>query len=125
MLTIGKIRNVFFSALLFSMAGTPTFAAELFSPPLVPDGSNVLDCYLVNVSDETRQATIQVFNRTGVAVATVETTLGPGQEDVARADASLQPRYCRFDVDGKSSHFRASILVRQDGVGSISALAAE
>jgi hypothetical protein len=100
-------------------------AAELFSPPLVPDGDNVLNCYLVNVREQVRKATIQVFNRSGVAVTTVETTLSPGQEDVARADASLLPRYCRFEVDGKRSHFRASVLIRQDSVGAISALPAE
>jgi hypothetical protein len=118
-------RNLVPGAGLLSLCGTAAYAAELFSPPLVPDGDNVLDCYLVNVSDQSRKVTIQVFNRAGVAITTVDTTLAPGQEDAARAESSLQPRYCRFEVDGKRPHFRASVLVRQDGVGAISALPAE
>jgi hypothetical protein len=100
-------------------------AATLISPPLVPEGDNVLDCYLVNVSNQAREVTIQVFNREGEVVTTVETTLDPGQEDVARATADLLPRYCKFIVKGKRADFRASILVRQAGVGAISALPAQ
>jgi hypothetical protein len=33
-------------------------AATLFTPPLVPLGTNQLDCYLVNVSDQIRTATL-------------------------------------------------------------------
>jgi hypothetical protein len=36
-----------------------------------------------------------------------------------------EPRYCKFDVQDGRASFRASILVRQEGVGSISALPAE
>lgn len=125
MIRMKKIPTLLLSVTLFSLCNTLTYGAELFSPPLVPDGDNVLDCYLVNVSNQSRNVTIQVFNRAGVAITTVTTTLAPGQEDVARAESSLQPRYCRFDVDGKRSHFRASVLIRQDGVGAISALSAE
>jgi len=106
-----------------AMTGTG-YAVTLFSPPLVPEGDNFLDCYLVNVSNAPRDVTIQVFNRDGVAVETVETTLAPGQEDVARALSNQNPRYCKFEVEGKKSYYRASILVRQDGVGAISALPA-
>jgi hypothetical protein len=97
----------------------------LFTPPLVPQGENVLDCYLVNVSDAQRQATIQIFNRDGLVVQSVETTLNPGHEDVARAAASQLPRYSKFVVQGRREFFRASILIRQEGVGAISALPAE
>ena len=51
-------------------------------------------------------------------------TLGPGEEDVARAEADQLPRYCRFTVTGPKSEYRASILIRQTGVGAISALPA-
>ena len=99
-------------------------AATLVSPPLVPEGTNFLDCYLVNVGTKPRAVTIQVFSREGVAVTTVETTLDPGEEDVARAQSDQLPRYCKFIVKGSAKEFRASILVRQDGVGAISALPA-
>jgi hypothetical protein len=59
------------AGILSLLFATGASALTLFSPPLVPEGSNVLDCYLVNVSN------------------------------------------------------RASVLVRQDGVGAISALPAE
>ena len=99
-------------------------AATLISPPLVPEGTNFLDCYLVNVGEKARTVTIQVFSREGVPVKTVETTLDPGEEDVARATSDQNPRYCKFVVKGSARDFRASILVRQDGVGAISALPA-
>ena len=99
-------------------------AAVLVSPPLVPDGDNVLDCYLVNVGQKTRTVVIDVFARDGSVIESVATTLGPGEEDVARAEADQLPRYCRFTVTGPKSEYRASILIRQTGVGAISALPA-
>jgi hypothetical protein len=51
--------------------------------------------------------------------------LDPGTEEVATVAASELPRYCKFDVKGGRANFRASILVRQAGSGSISALPAE
>lgn len=122
-----SMKNVFLLTLvlgLTSLAGAAQ-AATLFTPPLVPDGENQLDCYLVNVSDQVRQATIEVRNRDGVVLESVEVTLKPGAEAVATVLAGELPRYCGFVVEGGRSHFRASILVRQPGVGSISALAAE
>ncbi|MEW6268387.1 MAG: hypothetical protein AB1689_03715 [Thermodesulfobacteriota bacterium] len=101
-------------------------AAVLFSPPLVAEGDNFFDCYLVNVGPgRPRPVTIEVFNREGEVVESVKTTLGPGEEDVARATSDQLPRYCRFQVPGDAKNFRASVLVRQDGVGAISALPAQ
>lgn len=113
------------ATLALSLAfSTGVEAATLVSPPLVPEGTNFLDCYLVNVGAKPRAVTIQVFSREGVPVTTVDTTLDPGEEDVARAQSDQQPRYCKFVVKGPAKEFRASILVRQDGVGAISALPA-
>jgi hypothetical protein len=111
------------AALALGLAGAAQ-AATLVSPPLVPDGDNVLDCYLVNVGTQPRSVTIEVFARDGSVVERVVTTLGPGEEDVARAAAELLPRYCRVTVSGRRADFRASILIRQEGVGAISALPA-
>lgn len=105
--------------------GSAVDAATLFSPPLVPLGSNQLDCYLVNVSDKERKATIQALDAQGVALKTVPVILAPGTEFVATVEAEEEPRYCKFIVDGPRGAFRASVLVRQDGVGSVSALAAQ
>ena len=90
--------------------GTAAAAATdvLFSPPLVPR-ADTLDCYLVDVSD-TRASQDRGLHRAGEVVenGTVTTTLGPGQEDVARATADQLPRYCKFTVQGKKGNFRAS-----------------
>jgi hypothetical protein len=99
-------------------------AAELISPPLVAEGNRVLDCYLVNVGTQKRKVTIEVFNRDGKVVETVKTTLKPFEEDVARTSSDLDGRVCRFTVEGKKSEYRGSILVRESGVGAISALPA-
>ena len=99
--------------------------ATLFTPPLVPEGENQLDCYLVNVSNKLREATIQVLNRDGEVLLSVDVALNPGAEEVATVVANELPRYCKLVVDGGKNHFRASILVRKDGDGSISALSAE
>jgi len=109
---------------LVLMAGA-AHTATLFTPPLVPDGENQLDCYLVNVSDKRREATIEVLNRDGAVLKSVDVMLDPGAHAVATALANELPRYCEFIVEGGRSHFRASILVRQLGAGSISALPAE
>jgi hypothetical protein len=120
-------KRIFTVALLLGLvlvAGA-AYAAMLFTPPLVPLGTNQLDCYLVNVSDRVREATIQVLNRDGEVLKSVDVALDPGAEEVATVEANELPRYCRFIVDGGKNHFRASILVRKDGDGSISALSAE
>ena len=117
-------RSLLLAALAFAVLVTPAEATTLVSPPLVPEGTNFLDCYLVNVGTKPRPVTIEVFSREGVAVTTVDTTLDPGEEDVARATSDQLPRYCKFVVKGSAKEFRASILVRQEGVGAISALPA-
>lgn len=99
-------------------------ADVLFSPPLVAEGQNVLDCYLVNVSQGRRYVTIEVLNRAGKVVEKVTTRLGPGEEDVARAASGKLPRFCKFTVQGNARDYRGSVLVRDDGVGAISALPA-
>lgn len=99
-------------------------AEVLISPPLVAEGVRVLDCYLVNVSPTARAVKIEALNAQGQVVKTVNTTLPPGAEDVARAASGLLGRYCRFTVPSRKSDYRASILVRQDGIGAISALPA-
>jgi hypothetical protein len=119
-----RIRGLMLAVGLAVATAAHAEAATLVSPPLVPEGTNFLDCYLVNVGEKARNVTIQVFSREGVAVMTVETTLDPGEEDVARATSDQNPRYCKFVVRGNVRDFRASILVRQDGVGAISALPA-
>jgi hypothetical protein len=121
-----KTMKVLLAILTLGLAAASTAeAAVLFSPPLVAEGDNFFDCYLVNVGPGRRQVTIQVFNRDGEVVESVTTTLGPGEEDVARATSDQLPRYCRFQVPGDGKQFRASVLVRQDGVGAISALPAQ
>jgi hypothetical protein len=115
-----------FALLLGLIITAAAQAATLFSPPLVPLGENQLDCYLLNVSDQVRGATIVVLNREGKPVVDpVSVTLQPGEERVATAEASVEPRYCKFVVEGARFYYRASVLVRKDGEGSISALAAE
>lgn len=107
------------------MAGVAR-GATLYTPPLFPDGDSQIDCYLLNVSDQVRRAIIEAFNRDGESlIPPVEVTLQPGTEEVASMPASENPRYCTFVVEGRRFDFRASILVRKPGFGSISALPAE
>jgi hypothetical protein len=113
------------AASLALLSGTAAAEHALFTPPLFPDGSNQLDCYILNVSDETREARIEVFTKDGERVGHDKVSLAPGTEKVVTVPANLAPRYCKFEVDGKRSNFRASILVREPGRGSISALPAE
>jgi len=110
----------------FALLSTPVAADNtLYTPPLFPDGSNQLDCYLLNISDETREARIEVFTKDAERVGHEKVTLKPGTEKVVSVPVNLAPRYCKFEVEGKRSNYRASVLVREPGRGSISALAAE
>ncbi len=112
-------------ALLSASAAAGEHINTLFTPPLFPDGSNQLDCYLLNVSDETRDARIEVYTKDGVLVGHDKVRLAPGTERVVTVAPNFAPRYCKFEVEGRRSDFRASILVREPGRGSISALPAE
>jgi hypothetical protein len=99
-------------------------ADVLFTPPLVAEGDRLLDCYLANVGQVQRTVKIVVLDAKGKAVVgPLAVTLAPGEEKVARAEANLLGRYCKFTVQGPKSDFRASVLVFQPGVGAISALA--
>jgi hypothetical protein len=119
-----------FMALAFATLSTPAAAAHshtLFTPPLVPQGHNLLDCYLMNVSDKAREASIEVLNQYGVVLRVLPVNLAPGEEKAATVVAALSPRYCKFIVEGRPADFRvhASIFVREDMVGAVSALPVE
>jgi hypothetical protein len=123
-------KSALFAPLLGLVLAGAAHATTLFTPPLVPEGTNLLDCYIVNVSDKERVVTITVLNREGEAVVVpLDVTLQPGEEKVVTAPASEEPsdapRYCKFIVEGLRSNYRASVLVREPGRGSISALPAE
>ena len=126
----GKILSTILSAVAVLLTAGVVHAADtLFTAPLVPEGTSLLDCYIVNVSKKTQDVVIQVFNRAGGLLESVPATLAPGEEKVATVpaseDANEAPRYCKFALDGKKADFRASILTRTPGFGSISALPAQ
>jgi hypothetical protein len=106
-------------------AAAVTFSTTLVTPPLAPEGDNVLECHLVNVSDEARTVTIEVHAQDGTVLTTVGGTLNAGDAAVATVGASASPRYCKFLVEGGRVHFRGSIVVRMPGLGSLSALPAQ
>jgi hypothetical protein len=119
---LGKRLLLACAALL--LPGATAQAAELITPPLVAEGDRVLDCYLINVGEVARRVTIEVLNREGEVVETVRTRLDPFEEDVARTTSEQLGRVCRFTVPGNKNQYRGSILVREDGIGAISALPA-
>ena len=99
----------------------------LWTPPLIPQGADTeIDCYIINVSKKPRFVVIDALDRDGNKV--VDSWSGivePGHEEVNKANANVNPRSCRFIVEGTANQFRASGLVVLHGVGSISALPAE
>jgi hypothetical protein len=117
-------KRVLWAGAALLLSGAAARAEVLITPPLVAEGDLVLDCYLVNVSRTVRAVTIEVLNRDGEVVETVDTELGPFEEDVARTTSDQLGRVCRFKVEGRKGLFRGSILVREDGIGAISALPA-
>ena len=117
-----------FAALL--AAALPAFAAPessvMVTPPLVADGASVLDCYITNVSGSERVVRIEALTRDGALAANpIDLSLLPFTEKVLTTPAEALARFCRFTVEGRPHQFRASILVREAGRGSISALAAQ
>ena len=102
-----------------------TFSTTIVTPPLAAEGQNVLECHLVNVSDEARTIAIEVRAQDGSVLATDGGTLNPGDATMATAPASASARYCRFLVEGARAHFRGSIVVRMPGLGALSALPAQ
>jgi hypothetical protein len=96
----------------------------LFTAPLVPADAGVLDCYLVNVSNKTRDVTIRILRRDGTEVDAQDFTLAPLTERVVTAPASEEPRFCQFIVAGSKSNYRGSALVREAIIGTMSALPA-
>lgn len=99
--------------------------STMFTPPIAADGKNLFDCYLTNVSNEARTVFIYALDRSGGQVKAVKTTLAAGEEEVARAEAVLGARYCKFVVQGKKDDYRGSAVITVDGTGTISAIAAQ
>lgn len=107
------------------MAGAGVARADvLITPPLVAEGSNVLDCYLANVGPGTKSVKIEAITGEGKVADSLSTTLRSGEEKVVRTEAEKLARYCRSTVQGAGRNYRGSVLVRDSGVGAISALAA-
>ena len=102
-----------------------TFSTTLITPPLAPEGNNLLECHLVNVSDEARAVTIEVRASDGTILTSIGGTLGAGDAAVVPVVAGASPRYCRFLVEGFRIQFRGSVVVRMPGLGSLSALPAQ
>jgi hypothetical protein len=106
-------------------ASEVTFSTILVTPPLAPEGNNVLECHLVNVSDEARTVTIEARAQDGTVLTSIGGTLNAGDAAVATVAAGASPRYCKFLVEGFRIHFRGSIVVRMPGLGFLSALSAQ
>ena len=81
------------------------------------------------MSKKTQDVVIQVFNERVACWEAVSCNTGPGGREGrdlrASEDPNEAPRYCKFALDGKKADFRASILTRTPGFGSISALPAQ
>jgi hypothetical protein len=117
-------RKIVLAAGLLLLCGTAARADVLITPPLVAEGDNVLDCYLANVGPGKKNVRIEAITAEGEVAKFLNTTLEPGQEKVVRTTAEEAARYCKFTVSGAGKNYRGSVLVRDNGVGAISALAA-
>jgi hypothetical protein len=89
---------------------TAAQAAELFTPALFPELTDVLMCEIVNVSTRTQTVRIRVIDSNG--------TLHSDSGDVDLAAGRVTGRgvfgqpiqgsgYCRFTVEGNKNNFRA------------------
>ena len=90
---------------------------SLFTPPLDPGGteSRVLECHILNASDDVVVVRIQVLsvnddNR--LIRETVDFPLRPFQTSLIAATGLEAPRFCRFIVHGPKNAVRASAVVR-------------
>ena len=117
--------------ILFGFGGISN-AATLFTPPLEVDFADSPDvslvCTVTNVSQSSRQITIDIININGVSINTVTDTVDPGARlgAVQSSDnGTATPSHCKFDIkNGKKSSVRASACIFQVGIGCISALPA-
>lgn len=129
-ITMDIFRTLMISFLLIPeiAIGGMAHAAELFTPPLEPDGTNRLDCRILNISSENRTVRTRVVDNNGtVVVDTGDFILGPGATAVAFFEANAgTPRHCHFTVQGKNpqARYRASACVFDPGVGCLAAVSA-
>jgi len=90
-------------------------AGVLYTPPSQAQlgaGANDLVCYIVNVSDRTREVTIEVKNADGVTENSPVTFSLDSEKSVRLGvDNDQSPSYCKFTVEGAKRHFRVSICV--------------
>lgn len=116
---------------LFGFSGV-SGAATLFTPPLEIDFADSTDvslvCTVTNVSNKSREITIDIINIDGVSITSVTDMVAPGARlgAVQGSDnGTATPSHCKFDIsNGKKSSVRASACIFQTGIGCISALPA-
>jgi hypothetical protein len=77
------------------LAAEATHAATRFMPPLVLDGAHQFDRYLVNVSNQLREATLQVLNRNRITFRfLVDSPLRPPNNALEQGDGSSDDVLC-------------------------------
>jgi hypothetical protein len=112
-------------ALVLVLSGAAQ-AAQLFTPPLVPEDGRDLNCNIVNVGSRTKTVRILLLNVAGDVVKdTGNFDLNPGEVGFEFEDESLGPLYCKFIVEGRKKNYRASSCVFESGVGCISVVQAQ
>lgn len=118
----------FWLALSVTLAGAAD-AANLHSAPLRVEVGQSLECKILNTSDQARQVRIHIgTDDDGLASDALmpPRMLPPGHVltwanpaggcfDPFVTDRLCIPSWCRFEVQGRKTHFRASACVRDAG----------
>jgi len=100
-------------------------AAVLTSPVVLPQGTDDIECTIVNASTQIRDVTIQVWRLNGSLVDSSAKSLEPGEETLLDAADQSAYRYCRFIVEGGKTNFRAAACIFQHLVGHRMCVTAE
>jgi hypothetical protein len=115
-------RTLITAAIILTLSGT-VHAATLYTPPLIPRESSVLECHIVNVSSETRTITVILFDSIGdIVTQSGPLPLDPKQLVIVAGPPSLEAGWCQFTVDGHALTVRASGAIYPVSSGSPAAV---
>jgi hypothetical protein len=99
-------------ALVLILEGAAS-ATILYSPPLLPEADGRLVCQVVNVSAQTLDITLEMYNSNGTLLSSFACfgPVGPGKT-CATNSTDNAATYCKVIVNGSKKAVRGSLMAR-------------
>ncbi len=116
--------HIFLSLALVLGMTTAVHADSLFTPPIVAQGGNYIECVAANVGNKTRDLTVEMYDSEGTIVGSQPFAIAPGQSRGFSLPGTAGGLRCGFIWKGHDD-IRGVVRILQPGAGTVAAVPAE